>query len=78
MISTQAINSLHIAGGRTAWSSIVCINGVNYPAKFWYDGEYAEQSKHDAAESALRILTGTQDMATEPPPATFYQQRTSA
>ncbi|KAH3952009.1 hypothetical protein HBH53_051820 [Parastagonospora nodorum] len=65
-------------GGRTAWSSIACINGVTYPAKFWYDGEYVEQSKHDAAESALRILTGTQDMTTEPPPATFYQQRASA
>ncbi|EAT80014.1 hypothetical protein SNOG_12716 [Parastagonospora nodorum SN15] len=76
--STRATSSFSITGGRTAWSSIACINGVTYPAKFWYDGEYVEQSKHDAAESALRILTGTQDMTTEPPPATFYQQRASA
>jgi hypothetical protein len=65
-------------GGRTAWSTITTINGVHYPARFWYDGEYVAQAKEDSAEIALRSLTGTMDMRTEPPPASAYQTRTQA
>ncbi|KAF1913278.1 hypothetical protein BDU57DRAFT_456893, partial [Ampelomyces quisqualis] len=63
-------------GGRTAWSCITTINGVHYPARFWYDGDYLAQAKEDSAEIALRNLTGTMDMRTEPPPASAYQTGT--
>ncbi|KAF2259876.1 hypothetical protein CC78DRAFT_418676, partial [Lojkania enalia] len=43
-------------GGRTAWSCIVLIRGVHYPARFWYDGQYIEQAREDACEIALRNL----------------------
>ena len=44
-------------GGRTAWSSTVTIKGnqvVN--ARFWYDGQYVNNAKEDAAEVALQQL----------------------
>ncbi|KAF2877634.1 hypothetical protein BDV95DRAFT_535348 [Massariosphaeria phaeospora] len=60
-------------GGRTAWSSVVALpGGTTYPARFWYDGAYMEQAREDAAEMALRHLTGTLNTAVEPPPASFY------
>ncbi|CAF9913940.1 MAG: hypothetical protein HETSPECPRED_001701 [Heterodermia speciosa] len=46
-------------GGRTAWSSTVTIKGnqvVN--ARFWYDGQYVNNAKEDAAEVALQQLMG--------------------
>lgn len=59
-------------GGRTAWSSFVVINGAQYSARFWYDGNYMEQAREDAAEMALRNLTGTVNTTAEPPAASFY------
>ncbi|KAH7120992.1 hypothetical protein B0J11DRAFT_53961 [Dendryphion nanum] len=61
-------------GGRTAWSVICYAGQTQVAARFWYDGQYAEQAKEDAAEVALRTLTGTTNMATEPPPASYYAQ----
>ena len=48
------------------------VNGVHYPARFWYDGDYVAQAKEDSAEIALRTLTGYLNMAQEPPPASYY------
>ncbi|KAF2013040.1 hypothetical protein BU24DRAFT_351435 [Aaosphaeria arxii CBS 175.79] len=59
-------------GGRTAWSSVCQINGSQYQARFWYDGTFADQAREDAAEVALRALTGTVSRATDPPPASYY------
>ncbi|OCL09261.1 hypothetical protein AOQ84DRAFT_375957 [Glonium stellatum] len=43
-------------GGRTAWSSIVVIQGRQIAARYWYDGRYVEQAREDAAEVALQML----------------------
>ncbi|KAF2035239.1 hypothetical protein EK21DRAFT_107363 [Setomelanomma holmii] len=59
-------------GGRTAWSTVTTINGVHYPARFWYDGDYVAQAKEDSAEIALRTLTGTLQSPNPPPPASYY------
>lgn len=42
---------------------------MHYPARFWYDGARIEQAKEDAAEIALRQLTGYIDPKSQPPPA---------
>ncbi|KAL2005876.1 hypothetical protein VTN00DRAFT_10369 [Thermoascus crustaceus] len=44
-------------GGRTAWSSIVVVQGREIAARFWYDGEYIDNAKEDAAERALQTLS---------------------
>ncbi|KAF2704278.1 hypothetical protein K504DRAFT_390681, partial [Pleomassaria siparia CBS 279.74] len=59
-------------GGRTAWSSIVAVNGNHYSARFWYDGNYVEQAREDAAEIALRQLTGCINTTAHPPAASYY------
>ncbi|KAF2656080.1 hypothetical protein K491DRAFT_692281 [Lophiostoma macrostomum CBS 122681] len=59
-------------GGRTAWSSIVAINGTHYSARFFYDGSKQEAAREDAAEMALRALTNTIEGTQEPPPASYY------
>ncbi len=44
-------------GGRTAWSSTVTISGQHViQARFWYDGQYVNNAKEDAAEVALQQL----------------------
>ncbi|KAJ5397707.1 hypothetical protein N7509_005820 [Penicillium cosmopolitanum] len=43
-------------GGRTAWSSTVSINTQNFSARYWYDGQYINNAKEDAAEVALKLL----------------------
>ncbi|KKY27079.1 hypothetical protein UCRPC4_g01304 [Phaeomoniella chlamydospora] len=43
-------------GGRTAWSSTVTIRGRNIAARFWYDGQFINNAKEDAAEVALNLL----------------------
>ncbi|KAF7585742.1 hypothetical protein BBP40_010168 [Aspergillus hancockii] len=43
-------------GGRTAWTCSVCVQGKPYPAQFWYDGDYINNAKEDAAEKALNVL----------------------
>jgi hypothetical protein len=72
---TQPVPNQPPLGGRTAWSTITTINGIPYPARFWYDGEYVAQAKEDSAEIALRTLTGTMNLNTEPPPASYYAPR---
>jgi hypothetical protein len=54
-----------VLGGRTAWSSTVTIPSANsasqqvVQARYWYDGQYVHNAKEDAAEVALRLLTGS-------------------
>ncbi|MCJ1479342.1 hypothetical protein MMC13_008027 [Lambiella insularis] len=52
-------------GGRTAWSSTVTIPSLlSHPnaqqtlqARYWYDGQFVNNAKEDAAEVAFRTLT---------------------
>lgn len=59
-------------GGRTAWSSRVTVNGVEIQGRYWYDLQYIERAREDAAEMALRYLTGTSNIAVDPPPASYF------
>lgn len=45
-----------ITGGRTAWSSTVLVQGRSIAARYWYDGQYINNAKEDAAEVALLQL----------------------
>ena len=45
-------------GKRTAWSCTVSVSGQIVPAKYWYDGQYVNTAKEDAAEAALQKLQG--------------------
>ena len=45
-------------GKRTAWSCTVSVSGQNVPARYWYDGQYVNTAKEDAAEAALQKLAG--------------------
>lgn len=44
------------AGGRTAWSSTVEVNGTKHQAQFWYDGDFVNNAREDAAEVALQTM----------------------
>lgn len=53
-------------GGRTAWSCTVTVQPGNsassqqiLQARFWYDGEFLNNAREDAAEVALLRLTCT-------------------
>lgn len=46
-----------MSGGRTAWSSTVTVQGQNVAARYWYDGQYINNAKEDAAEVALMRLS---------------------
>lgn len=48
------------------------VQGQRHPARFWYDGAYMEQAREDAAEMALRTITGYANSTQEPPPASHY------
>jgi hypothetical protein len=41
------------AGGRTAWSAAVVIGQEKMNARFWYDGQFVNNAKEDAAQVAL-------------------------
>ncbi|KAH8150205.1 uncharacterized protein LAJ45_05891 [Morchella importuna] len=43
-------------GGRTAWSSNVTIGAEIFSARYWYDGQYVNNAKEDAAEVALQWM----------------------
>lgn len=44
-------------GGRTAWSCTAVISGLlDAPARFWYDGQYVNNAREDAAQVALQKL----------------------
>ncbi|KAE8371955.1 hypothetical protein BDV26DRAFT_298325 [Aspergillus bertholletiae] len=44
-------------GGRTAWTCVALVQGMPYPAQFWYDGNFINNAKEDAAEKALNVLS---------------------
>ncbi|KAJ6024623.1 hypothetical protein N7540_005420 [Penicillium herquei] len=46
----------HLSPGRTAWSATVAVKGRNIHARYWYDGQYINNAKEDAADVALRVL----------------------
>ncbi|KAM0226146.1 hypothetical protein ACHAQD_000059 [Fusarium lateritium] len=47
-------------GGRTAWSSRVTVHGKTLAARFWYDGKNLNNAREDAAECAVKWLTGSE------------------
>ncbi|KAI9933442.1 hypothetical protein ASPWEDRAFT_174603 [Aspergillus wentii DTO 134E9] len=53
-------------GGRTAWSSTVTVQNRNLPARYWYDGQYLNNAKEDAAEVAYKQFIG------QPTPTSTY------
>ncbi|RQM07718.1 hypothetical protein DH86_00001748, partial [Scytalidium sp. 3C] len=48
-----------LEGGRTAWSSTVTVQGQSISARYWYDGQYVNNAKEDAAELALKHLNSS-------------------
>lgn len=65
------------AGGRTAWSSTVTVQGQNISARYWYDGQYINNAKEDAAEVALKIILNQPPRASTVFPGQVYPQPTS-
>ncbi|RJE27376.1 hypothetical protein PHISCL_00252 [Aspergillus sclerotialis] len=61
-------------GGRTAWSSTVTVQGQNVAARYWYDGQYINNAKEDAAEVALMRLNQQPRAPTIYPGQLFPQQ----
>ncbi|GLI73052.1 hypothetical protein PoHVEF18_001260 [Penicillium ochrochloron] len=57
-----------LQGGRTAWSSNVTIQGEMISARYWYDGQYINNAKEDAAEVAVKKLNVTEQNR----PSTVY------
>jgi len=56
-ISTPTFNIVSDRrGGRTAWSATVTIQGANVAARYWYDGQFINNAKEDAAEVAMMRL----------------------
>ncbi|RYP49298.1 hypothetical protein DL768_004981 [Monosporascus sp. mg162] len=49
--------------GRTAWSSIVTVNGRQIQARYWYDGKNLNNAREDAAEAALIWLVNDSNLA---------------
>lgn len=43
-------------GGRTAWSATVTVQNQNMAARYWYDGQFLNNAKEDAAEVACTKL----------------------
>ncbi|KAJ5273556.1 hypothetical protein N7478_008681 [Penicillium angulare] len=64
-------------GGRTAWSSTVTIlqSRLTEPvaARYWYDGQYINNAKEDAAEVALKLLNQQPRASTVYPGQLFPQ-----
>lgn len=57
----------YTSGGRTAWSSTVFVSGKTVSARYWYDGQYVNNAKEDAAEVALQHLQNADSPTTSPP-----------
>ncbi|KAJ5480903.1 hypothetical protein N7539_006797 [Penicillium diatomitis] len=66
-----------LQGGRTAWSSTVTVQGQNIAARYWYDGQYINNAKEDAAEVALKTLNQQPRSSTVYPGQLFPQQSAS-
>ncbi|OQO05547.1 hypothetical protein B0A48_09317 [Cryoendolithus antarcticus] len=61
-------------GGRTAWSCQVSVGGQNIQARFWYDGQYVNNAREDAAECALQFF-GQLPSPQGPQPRHLQQQQ---
>ncbi|KAJ5996496.1 hypothetical protein N7522_008156 [Penicillium canescens] len=66
-------------GGRTAWSSTVTVQGIPtaIAARYWYDGQFVNNAKEDAAEVALKLLNQQPRASTVYQGQLFPQQSTS-
>ncbi|KAJ5045615.1 hypothetical protein EN45_030330 [Penicillium chrysogenum] len=65
--SVPLSTAMCLVGGRTAWSSTVTVQGQNIAARYWYDGQFINNAREDAAEVALKTLNQ------QPRAATVYQ-----
>jgi len=52
----MVIKTLTSLGGRTAWSATVTVQNQNIAARYWYDGQFLNNAKEDAAEVACTRL----------------------
>jgi len=43
-------------GSRTAWSCVVVVQGRSIRGRYWYDGQFLNNAREDAAEVALQFL----------------------
>ena len=59
-------------GGRTAWSCTVTVGSQTVHARFWYDGQYVNNAREDAAERALQCF-GQLPTPAGPQPAHLQQ-----
>ncbi|OKO99194.1 hypothetical protein PENSUB_8581 [Penicillium subrubescens] len=66
-----------LQGGRTAWSSNLTIQGEIISARYWYDGQYINNAKEDAAEVAVKKLN-EQPRSSTVYPGQLYSQQSSA
>ncbi|KAM0708597.1 hypothetical protein Q7P35_005249 [Cladosporium inversicolor] len=63
-------------GGRTAWSCTVTVGSQTVHARFWYDGQYVNNAREDAAERALQCF-GQLPTPAGPQPAHLQQLQQS-
>ena len=63
-----------IQGAETAWSCTVQIQGQMFPARFWYDGQYVNSAREDAAQVALQRMGQLPGPAGSTPNANVPQQ----
>ena len=63
---------LLLPGGRTAWSCTVTVGSQTVHARFWYDGQYVNNAREDAAERALQCF-GQLPTPAGPQPAHLQQ-----
>ncbi|KAK6433496.1 hypothetical protein LTR95_010331, partial [Oleoguttula sp. CCFEE 5521] len=63
-----------LISGRTAWSCQVSVGGQNIQARFWYDGQYVNNAREDAAECALQFF-GQLPSPQGPQPRHLQQQQ---
>ncbi|CAG8041457.1 unnamed protein product [Penicillium olsonii] len=71
-------NAPALSRGRTAWSSTVTVQGQNIAARYWYDGQYINNAKEDAAEVALKTLNQQPRSSTVFPGQLYTQQPATA
>jgi hypothetical protein len=57
---------------------MVTVNNVQIQARYWRDLANLEMAKEDAAEMALRQLTGITNPAQDVPPSGYYAQMYSS
>jgi hypothetical protein len=43
-------------GGRTAWSAKIIVDGCEFKARYWYDGNFINNAYEDVAEVVVKIL----------------------